>query len=68
VPPPARFQTGTEAGEQRRATDGELGLRSEWPGPGPQTPTPLDAINDATNDLDHGRLQGRGILVPAGAE
>ena len=26
---------------------------------------PLDAINDAMNDLDHGRLQGRGILVPA---
>ena len=29
---------------------------------------PLDAINDAMNDLDQGRLQGRGILVPAGAE
>jgi NAD+-dependent secondary alcohol dehydrogenase Adh1 len=28
---------------------------------------PLDAINDAMNDLDQGRLQGRGILVPAGA-
>src|SRR5437588_7197412 len=28
---------------------------------------PLDAINDAMADLDHGRLQGRGILVPAGA-
>jgi NAD+-dependent secondary alcohol dehydrogenase Adh1 len=27
---------------------------------------PLDAINDAMDDLDHGRLQGRGILVPAG--
>ena len=26
---------------------------------------PLDAINDAMADLDHGRLQGRGILVPA---
>jgi NAD+-dependent secondary alcohol dehydrogenase Adh1 len=26
---------------------------------------PLDAINDAMNDLDQGRLQGRGILVPA---
>jgi NAD+-dependent secondary alcohol dehydrogenase Adh1 len=26
---------------------------------------PLDAINDAMNDLDNGRLQGRGILVPA---
>jgi NAD+-dependent secondary alcohol dehydrogenase Adh1 len=29
---------------------------------------PLDAINDAMADLDGGRLQGRGILVPAGAE
>jgi NAD+-dependent secondary alcohol dehydrogenase Adh1 len=29
---------------------------------------PLDAINDAMADLDAGRLQGRGILVPAGAE
>jgi len=28
---------------------------------------PLDAINDAMADLDHGRIQGRGILVPAGA-
>jgi NAD+-dependent secondary alcohol dehydrogenase Adh1 len=28
---------------------------------------PLDAINDAMDDLDQGRLQGRGILVPAGA-
>ena len=26
---------------------------------------PLDAINDAMADLDKGRLQGRGILVPA---
>jgi len=26
---------------------------------------PLDAVNDAMNDLDNGRLQGRGILVPA---
>ena len=26
---------------------------------------PLDAINDAMNDLDNGWLQGRGILVPA---
>jgi NAD+-dependent secondary alcohol dehydrogenase Adh1 len=25
---------------------------------------PLDAINDAIDDLDNGRLQGRGILVP----
>ena len=25
---------------------------------------PLDAINDAMADLDQGRLQGRGILVP----
>jgi NAD+-dependent secondary alcohol dehydrogenase Adh1 len=28
---------------------------------------PLEAVNDAMADLDHGRLQGRGILVPAGA-
>ncbi|MDX6427003.1 MAG: NAD+-dependent secondary alcohol dehydrogenase Adh1, partial [Gaiellaceae bacterium] len=28
---------------------------------------PLDAVNDAMADLDNGRLQGRGILVPAGA-
>jgi NAD+-dependent secondary alcohol dehydrogenase Adh1 len=28
---------------------------------------PLDAINDAMADLDNGRLQGRGIMVPAGA-
>ncbi|HSD77851.1 MAG TPA: zinc-binding dehydrogenase, partial [Solirubrobacteraceae bacterium] len=28
---------------------------------------PLDAINDAMADLAGGRLQGRGILVPAGA-
>ena len=27
----------------------------------------LDAINDAMADLDGGRLQGRGILIPAGA-
>ena len=27
---------------------------------------PLEAINDAMADLDNGRLQGRGILVPAG--
>jgi NAD+-dependent secondary alcohol dehydrogenase Adh1 len=27
---------------------------------------PLEAINDAMADLDGGRLQGRGILVPAG--
>src|SRR5439155_21373478 len=26
---------------------------------------PLDAVNDAMADLDGGRLQGRGILVPA---
>jgi NAD+-dependent secondary alcohol dehydrogenase Adh1 len=26
---------------------------------------PLDAINDAMHDLDEGRLQGRGILIPA---
>ena len=29
------------------------------------TTYPLDAVNDAMNDLDNGRLQGRGILVPA---
>ncbi len=28
---------------------------------------PLEAINDAMADLDGGRLQGRGILVPVGA-
>jgi NAD+-dependent secondary alcohol dehydrogenase Adh1 len=28
---------------------------------------PLEAINEAMADLDGGRLQGRGILVPAGA-
>jgi len=28
---------------------------------------PLEAINDAMADLDEARLQGRGILVPAGA-
>jgi NAD+-dependent secondary alcohol dehydrogenase Adh1 len=28
---------------------------------------PLDAINDAMADLDGGHLQGRGILIPAGA-
>jgi NAD+-dependent secondary alcohol dehydrogenase Adh1 len=28
---------------------------------------PLEAINDAMADLDGGRLQGRGILIPAGA-
>jgi NAD+-dependent secondary alcohol dehydrogenase Adh1 len=31
------------------------------------TTYPLDAINDAMADLDGGRLQGRGILVPAAA-
>ena len=31
------------------------------------TTYPLQAINDAMADLDGGRLQGRGILVPAGA-
>jgi NAD+-dependent secondary alcohol dehydrogenase Adh1 len=30
------------------------------------TTYPLDAINDAMSDLDGGRLQGRGILIPAG--
>jgi NAD+-dependent secondary alcohol dehydrogenase Adh1 len=28
---------------------------------------PLEGINDAIADLDGGRLQGRGILIPAGA-
>jgi NAD+-dependent secondary alcohol dehydrogenase Adh1 len=28
---------------------------------------PLEAVVDAMADLNHGRLQGRGILVPAGA-
>lgn len=27
---------------------------------------PLDAVNDAIHDLESGRLQGRGILVPSG--
>ncbi len=31
------------------------------------TTYPLEEINDAMADLDGGRLQGRGILVPAGA-
>jgi NAD+-dependent secondary alcohol dehydrogenase Adh1 len=31
------------------------------------TTYPLHAINDAMADLDNGRLQGRGILVPEGA-
>jgi NAD+-dependent secondary alcohol dehydrogenase Adh1 len=31
------------------------------------TQYPLDAIGDAMNDLDQGRLRGRGIIVPAGA-
>jgi NAD+-dependent secondary alcohol dehydrogenase Adh1 len=31
------------------------------------TTYPLEAVNDAMADLDGGRLQGRGILVPAGA-
>jgi NAD+-dependent secondary alcohol dehydrogenase Adh1 len=26
---------------------------------------PLEAFNDSVDDLDHGRLQGRGILIPA---
>lgn len=29
---------------------------------------PLDAVNDAMADLDNGRLHGRGILIPAGAD
>jgi NAD+-dependent secondary alcohol dehydrogenase Adh1 len=28
---------------------------------------PLDAINDALDDLDDGRVRGRGILVPEAA-
>jgi NAD+-dependent secondary alcohol dehydrogenase Adh1 len=28
---------------------------------------PLDAVNDAMDDLDAGRLRGRGILIPAAA-
>ena len=28
---------------------------------------PLDAINDAIQDLNGGNLQGRGILIPDGA-
>jgi NAD+-dependent secondary alcohol dehydrogenase Adh1 len=31
------------------------------------TAYPLDAVNDAMAELDHGRLHGRGILIPAGA-
>jgi NAD+-dependent secondary alcohol dehydrogenase Adh1 len=31
------------------------------------TTYPLDAINDAMADLDHGRLPGRGILIPSGS-
>ena len=27
---------------------------------------PLDAVNDAMDDLDHGKLRGRGIFVPSG--
>jgi NAD+-dependent secondary alcohol dehydrogenase Adh1 len=32
------------------------------------TTYPLEAINDAMADLDSGRLQGRGILIPAEAQ
>jgi hypothetical protein len=28
---------------------------------------PLDAVNEAMAELDHGRLRGGGILLPAGA-
>ncbi|MBA3790674.1 MAG: NAD(P)-dependent alcohol dehydrogenase, partial [Rubrobacter sp.] len=28
---------------------------------------PLDAVNDAIQDLNSGNLRGRGILVPDGA-
>ncbi len=38
------------------ATDGKVAVRT--------TTYPLDDVNDAMNDLDAGRLQGRGILVP----
>lgn len=31
------------------------------------TTYPLDAVHDAIDDLEQGRLQGRGVLVPAGA-
>jgi len=30
--------------------------------------SPLDAVNHAMDDLDNGRLRGRGILMPAGTE
>ncbi|HEX2728117.1 MAG TPA: zinc-binding dehydrogenase, partial [Rubrobacteraceae bacterium] len=29
---------------------------------------PLDAVNDAIQDLNNGNLRGRGILIPEGAE
>jgi NAD+-dependent secondary alcohol dehydrogenase Adh1 len=29
------------------------------------TPYPLDAVNDALNDLEQGRIQGRAVLIPA---
>jgi hypothetical protein len=32
------------------------------------TTYPLDNINDALADLDQGRLQGRGILIPEAAQ
>jgi NAD+-dependent secondary alcohol dehydrogenase Adh1 len=32
------------------------------------TAYPLDAVGDAMADLDNGRLRGRGILIPAGAD
>jgi NAD+-dependent secondary alcohol dehydrogenase Adh1 len=28
---------------------------------------PLDAVNDAIQDLNSGNIQGRGILIPEGA-
>jgi NAD+-dependent secondary alcohol dehydrogenase Adh1 len=28
---------------------------------------PLGAVDDAMDDLEHGRLHGRGILTPTGA-
>ncbi|MEU9669720.1 hypothetical protein AB0E25_29885 [Streptomyces bobili] len=38
------------------AAQGKVRLRT--------TRYPLDAVNDAMDDLDHGQLRGRGILVP----
>jgi NAD+-dependent secondary alcohol dehydrogenase Adh1 len=38
------------------AAQGKVGLHTQT--------YPLDAVNDAMDDLDGGRLQGRGILIP----